>query len=290
MNKIVSFLLLSFILLFTSCKKEKQHLLSEQNIAVAGSGTTYYNDEDYLKLLELTDTSKIYTITELKYSMNSIVVILNKYNDRAGAFPTLYNVITNVAYTTLINSPSPYAAEGRAFMNEFAKHFLRNFHSYLKGNDIEPAWMNYFVRVAQNKNTILHLAMSGINAHITYDIPFVLKNINATNEFEADFREYTDFIAAAYPDAAAEMALRYQVQNAEKAFQLFEIGQALDGIMGEGFTTHMIVDVLRTESWKRGMDLVYTRKTIDQMRTICFQSFKDRENLLQAADDAKLLN
>jgi hypothetical protein len=290
MNQKLTFFLISVVLLFSSCKKDKQLLLSEQNIMVAGSGTTFYSDEDYLRLLELTDTSVIYSITELKYSMNNLVVILNKYHDRAGAFPTLYNVITNVAYTTLINSPSPYATEGRAFMNEFAKHFIRNFNAYLKGNEIEPAWMNYFVRVAQNKNTILHLAMSGINAHITYDIPFVLKNINAQNEFEADFNEYTDFIAGAYPQAAAEMELQYNVQNAEKAFQLFEIGQAIDGVLGDGFTTHMIVDVLRTESWKRGMDLVYSRKTPEQMRGICFQSFKDRENLLQAADEANLLN
>ena len=84
-------------------------------------------------------------------------------------------------------------------MNEFGKHYIRNFHSYLLGQPIEPVWLNYFQRAADNKNSILHLGMSGINAHITYDIPFVLDDINAVEDFYADFTVYTDFIASTYP-------------------------------------------------------------------------------------------
>ncbi len=284
------FLLAALVLLLSSCKKTDAPLLSEQHIIVSGSGTTFYSDEDYLALLELSDTGKIFSITELKHSMNEMVLIFNKYKDRAGAFPTLYNVITNVAYNSLINSTTPHAADGRAFMNEFAKHYIRNFHSYLLGESIEPAWMNYYQRVADNQNSILHLAMSGINAHITYDIPFVLLNIQAQDAFKEEFKDYTDFIAGAYPEAAAEMRLQYDVKNADEAFKLFGIGDFVDGIFGVGFTTHAVVDILRTESWQRGMDLMHGKRTEQQMHNICLQSFKDREGILQAGDDAKLLN
>jgi hypothetical protein len=256
---------------------------------VAGPGTTYYSDEDYNKLIELTDTSKIYSINELKYSMNNIVVIFNKYHDRAGAFPTLYNVVTNVAYSTLIHSPSAYAEEGRAFMNEFAKHYIRNLHSYLLGQSIEPAWMNYYTRVASNQNSLLHLTLSGINAHITYDIPFVLYNINAEDAFFPDFKEYTDFIAGTYPQAADELELQYGIRNADNVFQMFQLGEWIDGFAGDGFTTHLVIDVLRSESWQRGMDLVHTKRTPDQMHKYCFQSFNEREALLQKMDDQRLL-
>ncbi|MBK9327781.1 MAG: hypothetical protein IPM95_00410 [Sphingobacteriales bacterium] len=287
-NKI--FLFTAFVLLLNSCQKTDTPLLSEQQIVVSGNGTTFYNDEDYLALLELSDTAKIYTITELKHSMNGMVVIFNKYKDRAGSFPTLYNVITNVAYNSLINSTSPYADDGKAFMNEFAKHYVRNLHSYLLGEAIEPAWQNYYQRVADNQNSILHLAMSGINAHITYDIPFVLLDIQAKDEFKLEFKEYTDFIAGAYPEAAAEMRLQYDVKNADEAFKIFGIGDFIDGIFGAGFTTHAVVDILRTESWQRGMDLMHEKRTVQQMHAICLQSFKEREGILQAGDDAKLLN
>lgn len=284
------FLLSAFVVILSSCQKTETALLSEQHIVVSGSGTTFYSDEDYLTLLELSDTTKIYTITELKYSMNEMVLIFNKYKDRAGAFPTLYNVITNVAYNSLINSTTPHAADGRAFMNEFAKHYVRNLHSYLLGEPIEPAWQNYYQRVADNQNSILHLAMSGINAHITYDIPFVLLNIGAQDAFKEEFKDYTDFIAGAYPQAAAEMRLQYDVKKADEAFKLFGIGDFVDGIFGTGFTTHAVVDILRTESWQRGMDLLHEKRTVQQMHTICLQSFKDREGILQAGDEAKLLN
>ena len=108
---------LSILLLCTFCTKEKQPSLSEQHIQIVGEGTTFYTDEDYNLLLELTDTSKIYSIVELKYSMNNLTAILNKYHDRVGAFPTLYNVVTNVAYQTLSTSTSVHAPEGKAFMN-----------------------------------------------------------------------------------------------------------------------------------------------------------------------------
>ena len=280
---------LSILLLCTFCTKEKQPSLSEQHIQIVGEGTTFYTDEDYNLLLELTDTSKIYSIVELKYSMNNLTAILNKYHDRVGAFPTLYNVVTNVAYQTLSTSTSVHAPEGKAFMNEFAKHFIRNLHSYLLGETIEPAWNNYFVSVAENRNTILHLALSGINAHITYDIPFVLDNIKAQPEFEADFVEYTDFIAATYPAASLELNKQYGVQNADNVFQLFELGKAIDNVKGIGFTTHLAIDILRTESWNRGMNLVQHKLSIQQMNGICWQSFRDREKLIQFFDDQKLL-
>lgn len=272
-----------------ACQKETTQTLAQQHIRITGPGTTYYSDKDYLELVALSDTSKIFTITELKHSMNSLTAILNKYHDRAGSFPTLYNVVTDVAYTSLINSTSPFAPEGRAFMNEFAKHYVRNLHAYLLGKDIEPAWLNYYQRVAENKNTFLHLAMSGINAHITYDIPFVLLNIQAQADFEQDFKDYTDFIAGTYPAAADELEAQFGIQNADEVFQLFGIGEAIDAMNGEGFTTHLIVDMLRTESWNRGMILVKGNLNETQMHHICFKSFAERETILQTADDARLL-
>ncbi|MFN8281619.1 MAG: DUF5995 family protein [Chitinophagales bacterium] len=281
---------LSILLLCTFCTKEKQPSLAEQHLQIVGEGTTFYSDEDYNLLVELTDTSKIYSIAELKYSMNTLTAILNKYHDRAGAFPTLYNVVTNVAYQSLSTSPSAHAAEGRAFMNEFAKHFIRNLHSYLLGETVEPAWNNYFVRVADGKNTILHLVLSGINAHITYDIPFVLNDIKAQPAFKDDFVEYTDFIAGTYPDAAAELTRQFGVQNADEFFHFYALGTVLDSLNNPGFTTHLAIDVLRTESWNRGMNLVQQRLSYKQTHGICWQSFSDREKLIQFFDDQKLLN
>ena len=280
--------ILGFILVI-GCQKEKEPLLSAKNIKVYGAGTTYYSDEDYLRLVELTDTSKIYTITEFKYSMNNIADIVIKYKDRAGAFPTLYNVVTNVAYETLSNMHTEYADMGKAFMNEFGKHYIRNFHNYLLGNPIEPAWLNYYKRVADNQNTILHLGMSGINAHITYDIPFVLDNINGVDEFLSDFTVYTDFIASTYPQVAIELNKQYGVQNAGEAFKLFQLGEWIDGQKGTGYTTYLVIDMLRTQSWQRGMDLQKGNKNLTQMHNICSSDFKIREDILQTADDLKLL-
>ncbi len=281
------FLILSFSFLL-SCQKQEP-LLSETHIKVYGAGTTYYSDEDFLRLVALTDTSKIYSITEFKYSMNNIAPILIKYKDRAGAFPVLYNVVTNVAYETLSNMHTEYAEMGKAFMNEFGKHYLRNFHSYLLGQPIEPAWLNYFQRAADNKNSILHLGMSGINAHITYDIPFVLDDINAVEDFYADFTVYTDFIASTYPQVAVELEKHYGVQKANEAFKLFQLGDWIDGMNGTGFTTFMVIDLLRSQSWQRGMDLEKGKKNIEQMHIFCMSDFKIREDILQVADDAKLL-
>lgn len=288
MTKRLVLILFVFICLH-SCEKARAPYLSEKNIKIVGSGTTFYNDADYLALVDFTDTSKIPTILELKTSMNGIAEIVLKYKDRAGAFPVLYNVVTNVAYETLSNMNTEYAAMGKAFMNEFGKHFLRNFHSYLLGETIEPVWQNYFQRVANNSNSILHLGMSGINAHITYDIPFVLDDINAEDGFLDDFTVYTDFIASTYPQVAEELNKHYNIQMADEVFKLFFIGDILDAANGQGFTTHLVIDILRTQSWNRGLNLQNNRTTFQQTHNICLSDFKARENILQSADNGKLL-
>ncbi len=282
-------ILILSLLFFIACQKEDPSSLSKQNIKITGAGTTYYTNEDYLRLVELTDTSKIYSINEFKYSMNNIALIVNKYYDRAGAFPTLYNVVTDVAYETLNNMHTEYAEMGKAFMNEFGKHYIRNFHNYLVGKTIEPAWLNYYQRVAENKNTILHLGMSGINAHITYDIPFVLDNIDAVDSFYNDFKVYTDFIASTYPQVALVLKDKYGVQKGDDAFKLFQLGDWIDGMKGTGFTTYTVIDMLRSQSWQRGMDLQKGYKNSTQMDNFCSSDFKIREDILQVADDAKLL-
>lgn len=283
-------LLISIILLIlSSCKKESIPNLSMQHINIVGEGTTYYSNEDYNLLLDITDTTKIFTITEFKYSMNTIAQIMIKYKDRAGAFPVLYNVVTNVAYETLNNMHTDYAEMGKVFMNEFGKHYIRNFHNYLVGNNIEPAWLNYYKRSAANKNSILHLAMSGINAHITYDIPFVLDNINAVDSFYPDFKIYTDFIAATYPEVSVELNKQYGVENAANVFKLFQLGDLIDGLNGTGYTTHLVIDVLRAQSWERGMKIEKGIRTTSQMHQECITDFSLRENILQGFDDAKLL-
>lgn len=284
------FYIISFVLINSSCKKESAPNLAMQHIKITGAGTTFYSNEDYNLLLDLTDTSKIYTITEFKYSMNTIAQIMIKYKDRAGAFPVLYNVVTNVAYETLNNMHTDYAEMGKAFMNEFGKHYIRNFHNYLQGNDIEPAWLSYYRRVAENKNSILHLAMSGINAHITYDIPFVLDDINAVQAFYPDFEVYTDFIAATYPQVSIELNKQYGVKNAANVFKLFQLGDLIDGLNGTGYTTHLVIDVLRAQSWERGMKVENGVRSITQMHQECITDFSLRENILQGFDDAKLLN
>jgi hypothetical protein len=107
--------------------------------------------------------------------------------------------------------------------------------------------------------------------------------------FEHEFEAYTDFIAATYPAASLELNNKYGVQNADNVFKLFELGKAIDDINGEGFTTHFVVAVLRTESWNRGMKLVQHLLNTKQMNAICWQSFKDREKFIQFFDDQKLL-
>jgi hypothetical protein len=86
------------------------------------------------------------------------------------------------------------------------------------------------------------------------------------------------------------MNRQYGVQQADEVFKLFQIGDIIDGINGAGYTTHLVIDMLRSQSWQRGLDIEKGNKTIQQMHTICFSDFNLREKILQDADNAKLLN
>jgi hypothetical protein len=222
--------------------------------------------------------------------MNELTDIMLKYQDRVGAFTVLYNAITNDAYEALWTQALPHSDESRRFMTEFANHYLRSFHNYLTGKPIEQGWLKYFKDCADCTNTILHLGLTGINVHITYDIPFVLQDMNAQPEFFAEYRAHTDFIAGGYPKAADDLAVVYGVQNAENVFHIFDFGLAMDGLLGEGATTHTVIDVLRVESWQKSRALLNNNMTVPQMETMLFKSFTDRDKLIDALQDQGLLN
>lgn len=86
-----------------------------------------------------------------------------------------------------------------------------------------------------------------------------------------------------------QVAKNTLIKKALVAFKLFQLGDWIDGMNGTGFTTFMVIDMLRSQSWQRGMDLQKTKKNIQQMHNICISDFKIREDILQIADDAKLL-
>ena len=284
MKSLWVFLIALFIL---SCKKDE--VLSNFAIQIKGPCTTQYSAEDYHRLVELTDTNTVKNISDVKSHMNELTTILLKYKDRVGAFTVLYNAITNDAYNVLSVQVSPHIVESRRFMTEFANHYLRSFHNYLTGKPIEQGWLKYFKDCADCHNTILHLGLTGINVHITYDIPFVLHDMNAQPDFFPEYRQHTDFIAAGYPDAAVDLKNVYGVQNASNVFHIFDFGLALDGILGDGATTHAIIDMLRVESWDKSRALINGTMTIPQMETMLFKSFTERDKLIDDLQDQNLL-
>lgn len=278
----------SFVVLLISCSKEQADP-SNYAIRLKGPCMVKYSAADYERLVYLTDTNNVENIADVKAHMNELSGIMLRYRDRAGAFTVIYNAITNDAYDELWTQALPHSDESRRFMTEFANHYLRSFHNYLVGNPIEKPWLKYFTDCANCENTILHLGLTGINVHITYDIPFVLKDMGAQPDFFPEYRAHTDFIAAGYPKAAGDLESVYGVGNADYVFHIFDFGLAMDGLFGDGTTTHAAIDILRVESWQKSRAIITGNMTIPQLEAMLFKSFSDREGLIDAVQDQGLL-
>lgn len=284
----VILMLISVVLLCTCCKKSDDSI--ELPVYYLSKQTTIYTEADYQRLLLLTDTQNIQNIAQLQVNMNALTEILQQYKDRLGAFPTVYNEVTKEAFIFLSAYESPEKEMGQQFMLVFAKRYIRNMHAYLLGLPLEKVWQNYFHRSAFTRNTILHLAMSGINAHITYDIPYVLNEINAISGFEDDYKLYTDFIASTYPICAEKLKDIYQVKYAEDAFQLYDLGEEIDDIYGDGFTTNAIIGFLRDESWQNGFQVILHHQDLILMDRKIYNLFLEREAFIHEFDQKNLLD
>jgi len=89
---------------------------------------------------------------------------------------------------------------------------------------------------------------TGINTHLTHDLPLTLREIGADDHFEDDFIKFGDVLVK-QTEKSADLLESQQGVDAHAFFNGFALGPILDKAAGEQFTARMIFQEVRANAW-----------------------------------------
>lgn len=146
--------------------------------------------EQYDELLEVSHISTFISYLEAPYRIRRVAEIFADAGDRRGIFSSLY--VTTTDESTRSTREGEYENQHLAeeLVMGFANRYLGALHDHLTGVDRdaqEPKWVEYYDLTAQCQNSPLYVLGTGVNTHLTHDLPRTLIEINATDSFEDDF-------------------------------------------------------------------------------------------------------
>lgn len=268
-------ILLGCLFLFFSCKKEKINTTNQWSLS----------NEAFNELLILSDTSTLTNYNEFDRRIARIQEIFAQHNDNRGAFPTIYKAITHAAVVSIENGDYQDSLFIYNFAMDFSKGYLYFLRHHLLNEPLEYHWDLYYNH-CKNNTHITRLVLEGINAHVTLDLTRSLAINNVQHHHKEDWILFGDKTVIAVPEFLTELEQEYNT-DASGIFGLFEIGDFLDEIFGEGATINFGFNVLRMESFNFAIPLQNNsvQHSIEQNMK---HSFYTKEDIFKVLDDLKL--
>lgn len=268
------YIILSTLIIFAGCSDKED---------LSGLSKT-----DYDRLLFLSDTSNTVSDSAVLNILGEITEIFASNDDLRGLFPAVYHQTTIQAYNSIQNEPEVYAdlVKVRKIVVAFAKRYLYNLHNHQKGKEVEYHWKEYY-RLTNTRQPRVRIAASGVNAHLTVDLPRSIYDVNGTQAFKDDYIRFGGALILATPFIVSSLQDNFDTDMGYLFNGLFA-GPILDALFGEGFTTDLAFSFIREEAFENGMDLLKPGKfqvTQNKLQTIFF----DRESVLSGLVSAKLL-
>ena len=207
--------------------------------------------EQYDELLELSDISTFVSYLEAPFRTRRVAEIFADAGDRRGIFSSMYVTITDESTRSTREGEyeNQHLAEELVF--GFAKRYLGPLHDHLTGvdrNAQEAKWVIYYELTAQCRNSPLYVLGTGVNTHLTYDLPWTLIEINATDSFEVDFTYFGELLV----EKTLESSVLTNAQQGFDPYPFFNgffVGQLIDTIFGYQTTARFIFQFVRSRAF-----------------------------------------
>ena len=258
--------LCSLLLATISCKTTKSDSALEAASEICGPNLRYSTTENkcidiplkhcrgtlslehYQELLQLSDLKDFKDYTDAPRRTRRIAEIFSEARDRRGIFASMYVSITDQSVRSTMEGAYHNKELAEKLVYNFAKRYLGPLNAYLLGNQTEPKWQEYF-RLAQScSSSELYVLGTGVNTHLTYDLPYTLIDIGADASFESDFMKFGDVLVKK-TEQSTDLLRAQQGVDAFGFFNGFAIGEALDKVAGEQYTARFIFQQVRGNAW-----------------------------------------
>ena len=226
----------------------------------------------YQELLALSDISTFKDYREAAPRSERIAQVFNEAGsepksgkgDRRGIFASMYVEITKESVGSSSRGEYQNNEMAGKLVKRFAERYFESLHNYLLGRPIVDEWKTYY-QLAENCDTSdLRVLGSGVNTHMTFDLPYALKEIDSADEFENDFIKFGEILIKK-KRLSTNLLISQQNVYAASFFDLFIFGRAIDGLLTPGQAAIMGFQLIRKEAWfnSRGL-LKETRRAFAQ--------------------------
>ena len=263
-----------FTLLFSACSKvQLENVLTQEE-----------TDE----LLQLSDTSNMTSELQVQYKLHRITQIFQLRNDNRGLFPLIYEQTTNQAILSLQNEPEKYQniQKAKDITIAFSKRYLFNLHNHLVNKEPEYHWKQYY-KLCFSDEPKMRVASAGLNAHLTVDLARAVYDVNGDTVFKKDYLQFGEALVKASPYIINELKNQYNIESAYLFHGLF-IGDILDPVFGENFTTQLAFQFIRQEAFQNAQYLLKPGVYNSSQITL-HQNWQFREDLLDVLVNTKLI-
>jgi len=161
-------------------------------------------------------------------------------------------------------------------------------HNYLlngavKGSEkkfpIVAEWERYYTLASDCKTSDLNILGTGVNNHMTMDLPFALQEIGAEDIFENDFMKFGNILILKKRESTKLLESQQNV-FAASFFDLFIFGRVIDEFFPTGTAATLGFQFVRKVAWESGRGLRgNTIQNVLARRAIQFE-WKNRQRIL----------
>jgi hypothetical protein len=267
LNFFSGFFLVS-ILSVTACKSSKPENMDSETLSApiqalltkCGSKMT---SAQYQELLSLSDVSTFKDFREAAFRSARIAEVFHEagqdpekgIGDRRGIFASMYVEITKESVGSTERGEYENNEMAGKLVKRFAERYFEGLHNYLLGQEKVDEWKTYYRLAEECSNSDLRVLGSGVNTHMTFDLPYTLAEINSADNFEADFIKFGEILIQKKRLSTDRLA-RQQNVFAASFFDLFIFGKAIDGLTEPGSAATMGFQLIRKEAWINSRSLL----------------------------------
>lgn len=249
----------------TSCMSRSTHqmasLTADQTIKDAnyldpklqkcGSKLTHAH---YQELLKLTDNTTFLSYEEAAPRSKRIAEIFAEAKDRRGIFASMYVAITDESVDSSRRGAYQNPKLSQALVYRFAQRYFGPLHDYLLGKPVMKEWDIYYKLAEDCTTSDLRVLGTGVNTHMTFDLPYTLWEIGAPASFEADFVKFGEILIER-KKASTDLLRDQQGVYAAEFFDGYWLGSAVNHVVGGGISAKIGFRAIRAEAWHNGQVL-----------------------------------
>lgn len=211
-------------------------------------------EAQYQELRRLSDISHFNDYREAAPRTKRVAELFAEAKDRHGIFASMYVEITQES----VGSSSRGAYQDSRLAGElvlgFARRYLGPLHDYLVDRPVIKEWQAYYDLAEDCHASDLRILGSGVNTHLTFDLPHTLDEIRAPASFEEDFTKFGEILIQR-KKASTDLLAAQQNVYAAPFFDGFFLGKGVDKLFGSGAGSFVGFRAIRAEAWHNGRTL-----------------------------------